>query len=525
MKVFLMYADRDFDPKKQPAPNSEELIQDLELEILFRAMAAGDEFLHNVAKTAVLMSLYELTSIEYRQSILTDCMDQPDVVRQTYAIAVEAIEREKGVWGWMSHRYPEGALHRSIEVLQIFVELLRRLRNLADAHGATFHSAGFQRFFTMLQEELNDEYLLTVEEHLERLKFRDGILMSAELGQGNKGRNYILRKPPFVARTWFERLQNWVSLRTGADRKEYVYEVDERDEAGYHALSELKTRGIAHIATALAESMDHILSFFRILRLEMGFYICCLNLRDQLLQKQAHFCFPDALPSDLTRLGAQGLYDICLQLSSDGRVVGNSISANDRPLIMITGANHGGKSTFLRSVGVAQLMMQCGMFVPGQSFEASICSGIFTHFKREEDAAMKSGKLDEELGRMSWIVDMVTPHSMILFNESFASTNEREGSEIARQIVQALLELRIRVVYVTHMFDLAQSCHERSCANGLFLRAERLADGHRTFRMVEGEPLPTSYGEDLYHRIFEGKLRADSPYAITSLIEGEGIRL
>ena len=48
---------------------------------------------------------------------------------------------------------------------------------------------------------------------------------------------------------------------------------------------------------------------------------------------------------------------------------------------------------------------------------------------------MKSGKLDEELSRMSDIVDHITPHSMILFNESFAATNEREGSEIARQII------------------------------------------------------------------------------------------
>ena len=68
---------------------------------------------------------------------------------------------------------------------------------------------------------------------------------------------------------------------------------------------------------------------------------------------------------------------------------------------MITGANQGGKSTFLRSVGVAQLMMQTGMFVAAQAFSADVRDHVFTHFKREEDAAMESGKLDEELARMS----------------------------------------------------------------------------------------------------------------------------
>jgi DNA mismatch repair ATPase MutS len=115
---------------------------------------------------------------------------------------------------------------------------------------------------------------------------------------------------------------------------------------------------------------------------------------------------------------------------------------------------------------------------------------------------MRSGKLDEELSRMSSLVDKMTPNSIVLLNESFASTNEREGSEIARQIVRALLESGIKVFYVTHMFDLAQGFYCSKIDTAQFLRAERLTDGRRTFRLVEGEPLPTSHGEDLYKRIF-----------------------
>ena len=103
---------------------------------------------------------------------------------------------------------------------------------------------------------------------------------------------------------------------------------------------------------------------------------------------------------------------------------------------------------------------------------------------------------------MSEIVDSVTPHSIVLFNESFAATNEREGSEIARQIVRALLEAGVRVFFVTHLFDLAHSLYLQKAAAALFLRAERQAGGQRTFRIAEGEPLPTSYGPDLYERIF-----------------------
>lgn len=115
---------------------------------------------------------------------------------------------------------------------------------------------------------------------------------------------------------------------------------------------------------------------------------------------------------------------------------------------------------------------------------------------------MKSGKLDEELGRMSGIVDSIRKDSLVLFNESFAATNEREGSEIAGQITRALMESGVKVFFVTHQYELARGFHERKQENVLFLRAERRADGTRTFKVDEGKPLETSFGEDLYDRIF-----------------------
>lgn len=198
-----------------------------------------------------------------------------------------------------------------------------------------------------------------------------------------------------------------------------------------------------------------------------------------------------------------GLYDACLALTMKHKAVGNDGSADGKELVMITGANQGGKSTFLRSIGLAQLMMQAGMFVPAGLFRANLVSGLFTHYRREEDSSMTSGKLDEELGRMSDIIGQVRPGSMVLLNESFAATNEREGSEIARQIVSALLERHIKVFFVTHQFELANGFYLKNMPNVQFLRAERNADGSRSFKLVEAQPLQTSFGKDLYQQIFD----------------------
>ena len=504
MKAFLMYQDQDFDLQRELPPNEAALTQDLELSTLLHVMAAGDKFLFGVGEQALFSSLTDPAAIVYRQQVLNDCLGYPSIVREIYDIAVTAIQGEKRIYRGLFSRSPDMSLHRSVEVLQFFVGLLKILRHIADEHAGKFRSAGFVRLFAMLSKELGDEYFDAVENQLRELKFRRGVLISAGLGKGNKGIGYILRRLPPE--------QSWMKRITPGNRSGYSFQIPDRDENGFRALSELRDRGTNLVANALAQSADHILSFFQMLRSELAFYVGCLNLHGRLTAKGEPVCFPVALPVGGAALSARGLYDACLALSIEARAVGNDVDADGKRLVMITGANQGGKSTFLRSVGLAQLMMQCGMFVPGRWFRASVCDGVFTHYKREEDATMESGKLDEELSRMSDLAGQLRANSVLLCNESFSSTNEREGSEIARQITRALVETGVRVFFVTHLFDLAQRCYLEK-TDTLFLRAERYSDGRRTFKLLEGEPLPTSYGQDLYDRIFgaerDATLRAD----------------
>jgi DNA mismatch repair ATPase MutS len=146
-------------------------------------------------------------------------------------------------------------------------------------------------------------------------------------------------------------------------------------------------------------------------------------------------------------------------------------------------------------------MTQCGLFVTAEALSTTLHTGVFTHYKREEDRNMRSGKFDEELVRMSVIADRVRRGALVLFNESFAATNEREGAEIARQIVSALLENGVTVFFVSHMYEFARSFLNDSRA--AFLRAERGENGVMSFSLREAKPLPTSFGGDLYQRIFE----------------------
>jgi hypothetical protein len=493
MKTFLMHPDRDFDAQLSSQEQPTHLAQDIELEVLCDVAAAGDPYLHDIMSAAFRGAwTNDVATIRYRQDILKDCLANSSVVRQLYAIAIEPFSRERS-WNFTLYgRDPSSMVGSSVRALQSSLDILRRLRDACSANADGFNSRGFQQCFRTLERDLDDAYLAAAGADLNNLTFRKGVLLSAQVGDGGKGVGTMLRKPQPRDLSWIRRI-----LTPGP--KGYTLQLHPRDEVGAKAFSELQNRGFRLICDALYQSAEHVLSFLKALRAELAFYIGCLNIQEQLFRIGEPIAFPEA-SQDANRFSCRNLRDVCLALTMGRKVVGNDVDAKGKPLVIITGANRGGKSTFLRSVGLAQLMMQCGMFVTAETFASSVHTGLFTHYKREEDRSMRSGKFDEELVRMSSIANVVRRGAMVLFNESFAATNEREGSEIARQIVTALLENDVTVFFVSHMYEFARSFLDDDRA--LFLRADRDEDGARSFRLREAKPLSNSFGADLYDRIF-----------------------
>jgi hypothetical protein len=491
MKAFLMHRERDFDLARPLPVNEEALTQDLELTTLLEAMANGDAFLFDVAKRGLLLSLTDPEAIAYRQEVLGDCLRNPSVASDLYLLAWEAIRAERSVWSSVLRDAPRSLLSSSVNKMELLVAHLRRLREIAGEHAGEFRSDGFRRFFAMVADELDDQYFALVDRQLKVLAFKGGMLMSAGLGSGNKGVAYVLRRP-----------RDQSLLGRILNRPGYGFAIPDRDENGFRALGDLMDKAANPASNALAQSVEHVLSFFVMLRAEIGFYVGCANLSAQLERHERPTAIPVALAAGEPTLIARDLYDVSLSLVVDEAVVANDIDAAGKALVIITGANQGGKSTLLRSIGLAQLMMQCGMFVTARALEASVCGSLFTHYKREEDESMESGKLDEELARMSEIVDHIEPGSMLLCNESFAATNEREGSQIAREVVKAMTGAGVKVLFVTHMFDLANGFFEEQSDDALFIRAQRGGADARPYKLTEGRPWPTSYGEDSYRKIF-----------------------
>jgi hypothetical protein len=290
MKALLMHRDRDFDLQQAFPWNEWALTQDLELETLLHAMAGGDKFLFDVARKALLSGLRsDVDTILYRQAVVKDSLKNPAVVRELYNLMVEAIEMAKKRWWGMSSHYPSSMLYSSIDLLESSLGALRKLRSIAEEQVGRFESEAFTALFAMLQKELGSEYLASIQNHLTELRFRKGVLLSAELGEGNQGANYMLRQ----AR---EKDPNWLQRILGKGPPGYTFYLAHRDQAGAQILSDMRDRGISQVATTLAQSGDHVLSFFKMLRTELAFYVGCLNLHGRLAAKREPVCFPTSTP-------------------------------------------------------------------------------------------------------------------------------------------------------------------------------------------------------------------------------------
>jgi hypothetical protein len=497
MRVRLLHPEYDHDPTLPLPWQIQALVaDDLELNRIYRAMAAGDKFLLEVAQAVLPQTITSPDVITYRQQILADTLANHSVVQQIYdlAVGVDGLElRHKVFLGGLKSKDPAAILRRSVRIMELLIETLRELRNLTERFADRFRSPGLRKLSATLAQQTPDKYLAIVGDYLSEFQLPRGVLLSSKLGAGNTGEHHVLHQPP--RRKWIERL-------TDTPSDGYEFTIDANDLSGEEALSTLAGRALNDIANTVTQSAEHLQHFFSRLRQELAFYLGCANLHDELAKRNVPTCFPMPTPSDPHRFHCSGLRDIGLCLATDNTVKGTTINADEKALTVITGANGGGKSTFLRSVGTAQLMMQAGMFVTAEAFTANVRENVLTHFPREEDATLTRGRLDEELARMSTLVDHINSTSMLLCNESFASTNEREGSQIARDIIDGTTQSGVKVLVVTHLYELANSLHARHDATHLFLRAERQPDGARTFQLVPRAPESTSHAQDSFRHVF-----------------------
>lgn len=505
MKPYLLYENYE-NAVQRKLPNSDELIADLNLDVIFKAMALNDSFLYNTVKTVSLNSLTDVDSIIYRQNVLKDCLNNKSTINDFYNIASSTLNeaayyRQSTQPSFSKMVSVSYKVRSSAGLLELLVVNLNRLRSLIRMTEKNFNSKGMKKFCDQQAAFLTDNFFVKVKQHIDDLKFlSEGgkMVIGSGIGSGMKSSGHILRK---ISSRTLNGTSGKKLCKPAASNEILLDNISIANNA-----KEMEDAGLVHILRLINHFNDNILDYFQLLCIEAGFYLACTNLHSMLKKLNAVVTFPIPYESEKRDLVFEGLFDLSLFINEKKNLVSNDLNAIDKCLFIITGANQGGKSTYLRSIGIAQILMQCGLFVPAAFFGSNISDIIFTHFTKEEDEGMDSGKLDEELQRMNNIINNITHRSLLLMNEPFATTTERDGTIIARDIITALYDMNVKVIFVTHLFEFSNFMFAENLPRAVYLRAERTDNGSRTFSIRMGRPLLTSFGEDIFKSVIGDNL-------------------
>ncbi len=238
---------------------------------------------------------------------------------------------------------------------------------------------------------------------------------------------------------------------------------------------------------------------------EIVFYIRWAELVDKITATGMPMKKAEILPAEQREIHFKDIYNLKLAINKvNGEeidIVTNDIDFDDRYRIFIlTGPNRGGKTIFTQAVGLALLLAQWGVYVPASAAQLSPCDNIFTHFPADENDTVDLGRLGEESQRLSEIFQLATRNSLLLLNESLATTSVAEGLFIAKDVVKSMRYLGCYSVFNTHMHDLARSLDELNAVEG-DSRVESLVtgvhDGQRSFKIAIIPPQGTSYAKDI----------------------------
>ena len=243
---------------------------------------------------------------------------------------------------------------------------------------------------------------------------------------------------------------------------------------------------------------------------EITFYIRFAELCDKIMEKGFVLSKPEILSSHSRLTNAKDIYNIKLAIkavSGEEETKAEDIITNDfnfdenGRIYILTGPNRGGKTTITQAVGLAFLLAHNGIYVPASSMKLSPSDNIFTHFPADENDTVDLGRLGEESKRLAEIFTSATNKSLLLLNESLATTNVSEGLYIARDVIKAMRYLGVRCIFNTHMHDLARNLEEINTNTQGDSKIESMVtgveNGTRSFKIFIAPPQGVSYAKDI----------------------------
>jgi DNA mismatch repair protein MutS len=442
----------------EPSPAAEEepdYFADLHLDDIVASVTGGRDAYD--LKPFFYRRLGSRAEIEYRHEVFRDLEDK-DVLRITRAFAheMQAVRDRLGTASKSHYRFEQERWF--LGAADGYRDALARLG--VELGAANVRSRGLRTFREYLARYVVSDAFTELSADAEGAT---GELASVRYRLRINGGNVVVGRfddePDYGA----EVLETFEKFRQGAG-KTYEFELSKWPEMN-HVEAAIVERVALLFPVAFA-SLDAFCERHRAFLdptigrfdREIQFYVAYREHVDRLSGAGIAFCYPDVTDGS-KKIGGQGVFDLALAAKLVGEhkplMTNDFALSHPERIIVVSGPNQGGKTTFARTIGQLHHLAAIGVPVPGSEARLHLVDRIFTHFERVEEVEDLAGKLEDDLRRIRKILEEATGESLLVMNESFSSTTLDDQLVINKAVLHSIIDCGLLCVVVTFLDELA----------------------------------------------------------------------
>jgi DNA mismatch repair protein MutS len=442
--------------------------------------------------------LRSVQAVHYRHDVFVDLQSAPMRDALTgVAESLRVMRRRMDLSRQLRHRRQRRAAW--LESVEEYARALRAIAELLDLH--EFRSSALRRFRGFVAEYVASEEFLMLEDDARRV----GDMLS-------------------TVRYCVQLRGNRIGVSAFGHEGDYSLEVEDtfsrfhESAVGSHLVRFAETVELNHVEAGILDLVAEVqpepfaaLDAFceahpRFLRpeivlfdREVQFYLGVIEHIVGLEASGLAFSLP-VIAESVKAVYARSTFDLALAFrlaANPEQVVCNDISlSGPERVIVVTGANQGGKTTFARSFGQLNLLAALGLPVPAAEANLPLCDRVFTHFETREDPSQQSGGLEDELFRVRAILERATERSVVILNEIFTSVTVADALALSRDVISRLISCDGLCVCVTFIDELASiGDGVVSMVAGVDPRDPRLHTFRVTRRLADGVAHAVSIAE------------------------------
>jgi len=500
----ILFADRG--KHIEGTPREPEVFSDLNLNQIVTAVIAGKEeydlapFFH--------LPLPDVDAVLFRHQVMQD-LEKASVLAtiKSFAVSMQSVRSHIAQARKRYHRDQKS--YGVLDAVSTYVGAVQRLS--ARLAKAELRSQGLNSFRDHLANYCAAEHFTNLAQRAEQLRTDLAAIRYCVFTQG-----LLVEVLPYNGESDYEgEIANTFARFEGGSVKSYSFEFGSSPDVN-NVEGKILDR-VANIHRELFDKVDAFCAEYesfqsaRVVRFdrEIQFYIAYLDYIASLKRAGLAFCYPD-VSTDRQDVYARQSFDLALagKLANEHAVpVCNDFQlAGPERIIVVTGPNQGGKTTFARMFGQLHYLASLGLPVPGTSAHLFLPDRLFAHFEREERMTNLRGKLQDDLARIHEILEAATPRSIVIINEIFASTTFRDALFLSRKIAASLIRLKLLCVWVTFIDEIASFGKETVSMVSTVLRDNPQM---RTFKIARRPADGLAYAISLAekYRLREGQIR------------------